>query len=154
MGDLTGEIQGLGDLSDLVLIEFTEWFDHLFELDGKGHSSDIMMTLDAPLTLDTVRVERPLEQVFRTRRLCFPLKDTDEPFSDDLAFLLRIRLACKGIEELVRCIHHPEAEVSEQLPDAGGLPLPHQTGIHVDRDEPRPNRTGCQFGTDRTVNSP
>ena len=146
--------------SHLVLEELAERLDEP-ELHHLGEAADVVVALDRHRrpageadTLDHVRVQRALRQVVGAADLlCLGLEHIDELGADEFALLLGVRDSLERPEELLAGIDYRGVHETEYLPYAVGLPLPHQAGVDINRDQVAADGAGCKGGTDRTVNS-
>ena len=96
-----------------------------------------------------------LDEELRSVFLRPPLEDTYELLADDLPLLFRIGDALQGGEELLRSILYDvvESHGLEHLFYFLGLPLPHQSVVHIDGQKPVADGLVHKGGCDHGVNS-
>ena len=96
--------------------------------------------------LNPVGSNSPLYEVLRTDFLLLILKDSNEQFTNDVAFFLRFRDSCKRFEVAICRVYRGEfdSQFIEHSLDLFGLVLSHQTGVDIDAVEKVADGTACE----------
>ena len=90
---LAGKTQCGTYYADLVLVEILNGFNE-FEIEFRGKTANVVVSLDALFTLKDVRIDGALCEEGDAVKLCsFFSENLDELFADDVTLLLRIRYA-------------------------------------------------------------
>jgi len=79
-----------GDLANFVLVEVADRFDDALEVDDLGEPTDVVMGLDPALALDTIGVDRSLDEIVGVCVFGLALEFSDELLADDFALFLGI----------------------------------------------------------------
>ena len=142
-----GDFHQCRHVAYFILVEITQWFND-GQIDIFWKATDIVVTLDdvsiSTAGFNPVGCNGSLNEILGSTSRLFFFEDTDELFTDDLAFRFGFGDSLKVLEESITGVDHfqIQPQFGQHLLHFFGLTLSHESGIDIDT---------VQLVTDRTV---